>query len=105
MSCFSLAVFLLPVGSVFNTWSLISPNLCRSAFMTKEADEELEGVSTLKYNVPKEVFNVSFEENKGFCTEDGPCTNGLLDASACYSKIIQLMLCFVKLGDFSEIGF
>ncbi|XP_063721784.1 lysosome membrane protein 2-like [Symsagittifera roscoffensis] len=79
-------------GTIFPTFMqntprlyIFSPNLCRSAFMTKEADEELEGVSTLKYNVPKEVFNVSFEENKGFCTEDGPCTNGLLDASACYT--------------------
>ncbi|XP_075240998.1 lysosome membrane protein 2-like isoform X2 [Convolutriloba macropyga] len=79
-------------GTIFPTFMedvdrlyIFSPQLCRSAFMTVEETESMKGVETVKYHVPSEVFNATFEDNHGFCTKDGPCTDGLLDASKCYA--------------------
>ena len=71
---------------VFNT------QICRSIFLEAEEDQEIEGIDTTKFVAPSEVFEVDFEDNVGYCTggEKDECLgNGLLDASKCYSELIN----------------
>jgi len=92
-------------GTIFPTFMnspqrlyMFNTDLCRSIYMTEEMMETLQGVKTSKYSAPKEVFNVSFADNKCFCSTGKQCEDGLLDVSNCFATKMNSL--FPKMDGF-----
>ncbi|XP_063713694.1 lysosome membrane protein 2-like isoform X2 [Symsagittifera roscoffensis] len=71
------------------------PLMCRSVFFEKQQDEEIEGVKTTKFTLSPQVFQISFEDNVGFCPDgkrEQCLGNGLIDVSNCYASAFGLDL-------------